>query len=140
MEQKDNFCVVFTDKYSWKPFAEDKMKLSSSCKQKCKSYLILLKVTSTPDNYCTPSKILKYIARDILGVQMKSWAGKTLETVNRFAFFKCKLTVVKLQKVQKIFLFFYFFAIFYIKNKITNDSYSRSKYLRTPFAENKHVQ
>jgi hypothetical protein len=96
MEQKDIFCVVFTDKYSWKPFAEDKMKLSSSCKQKCKSYLILLKVTSSPDNnYCTPSKILKYIARDILGVQMKSWAGKTLETVNRFAFFKCKLTVVK---------------------------------------------
>jgi hypothetical protein len=96
MEQKDIFCVVFTDKYSWKPFAEDKMKLSSSCKQKCKSYLILLKVTSSPDNnYCTPSKILKYIARDILGVQMKSWAGKTLETVNCFAFFKCKLTVVK---------------------------------------------
>jgi hypothetical protein len=36
-----------------------------------------------------------------------------------------------------IFLFFSFFAMFYIK--ITNDSYSRSKYLRAPFAENKHV-
>jgi hypothetical protein len=29
--------------------------------------------------------------------------------------------------------------MFYIKNRITNDSYSRSKYLRTPFAENNHV-
>jgi hypothetical protein len=29
--------------------------------------------------------------------------------------------------------------MFYIKNRITNDSYSRSKYLRAPFAEYKHV-
>jgi hypothetical protein len=33
--------------------------------------------------------------------------------------------------------FFSFFAMFDIK--ITNDSHSRSKYLRAPFAENKHV-
>jgi hypothetical protein len=32
---------------------------------------------------------------------------------------------------------FFFFAIFYIKNRITNDSYSRSQYLRLPFAEKK---
>jgi hypothetical protein len=38
--------------YSWKHFAEDKIKLSSSCKQKCKSYFILLKVIKSPDNYC----------------------------------------------------------------------------------------
>jgi hypothetical protein len=29
--------------------------------------------------------------------------------------------------------------MFYVKNRITNDSYCRSKYLREPFAENKHV-
>jgi hypothetical protein len=37
-------------------------------------------------------------------------------------------------------LFFSFFAMFYIKNRITNDSYYRSKYPRSPFANNKHVQ
>jgi hypothetical protein len=30
--------------------------------------------------------------------------------------------------------------MFYIKNRITNDSYPRSKYLRAPFADNKHVK
>jgi hypothetical protein len=39
---------------------------------------------------------------------------------------------------QKIFVFV-FFAMFYIKNRITNDSYSRKKYLRAPFAENNNV-
>jgi hypothetical protein len=37
-------------------------------------------------------------------------------------------------------VFFSFFAMFYIKNSITNDSSSRSKYLRAPLAKNKHVQ
>jgi hypothetical protein len=36
--------------------------------------------------------------------------------------------------------FFPLFAIFYITNRITNDSYSRSKYLGAPKAKNKHVQ
>jgi hypothetical protein len=30
--------------------------------------------------------------------------------------------------------------MFHIKNRMTNDSYSRSKYLRLLFAENKHKQ
>jgi hypothetical protein len=30
--------------------------------------------------------------------------------------------------------------MFYIKNRITNGSYSRSKYLRAAFAKNKHIQ
>jgi hypothetical protein len=30
----------------------------------------------------------------VSAVQMKSWAGKALETVNCFGFLKCKLTVV----------------------------------------------
>jgi hypothetical protein len=32
------------------------------------------------------------------------------------------------------------FVMFYIENRKRNDSYSRSKYLRAPFADNKHVQ
>jgi hypothetical protein len=36
--------------------------------------------------------------------------------------------------------FFPLFAIFYITNRITNDSYFRSKYLGAPKAKNKHVQ
>jgi hypothetical protein len=36
--------------------------------------------------------------------------------------------------------FFSFFAMFYIKNRVTNGSYSRSKYVRVAFAKNKHVQ
>jgi hypothetical protein len=43
---------------------------------------------------------------------------------------------LKFREPKKSF-FFSFFAMFYIKN---NNSYSRSKYLRALFAENKHVQ
>jgi hypothetical protein len=40
----------------------------------------------------------------------------------------------------KAFLFFPFFAMFYIKNRITNDPHPRSKYVRASFAQNKDVQ
>jgi hypothetical protein len=68
---------------------------------------------------------------------VKSWTGKALETVNCFAFLKCKLTVVirvgmltaNLKLINKKSLIF-FFAMFSIKNRIANDSYSRSKYQR----------
>jgi hypothetical protein len=45
-----------------------------------------------------------------------------------------------LKFINEISLFLSFFTMFYIKNKITKDSYSRSKNLTAPFAENKHVQ
>jgi hypothetical protein len=38
--------------------------------------------------------ILITIGVNLSCVEMKSWAGKALETVNRFTFLKCKLTVV----------------------------------------------
>jgi hypothetical protein len=41
---------------------------------------------------------------------------------------------------QEFFCFFSFFAMFYIKNRVTNGSYSRSKYVRVAFAKNKHIQ
>jgi hypothetical protein len=37
---------------------------------------------------------MKATANIVSGGQMKSWAVKALETVNCFAFLKCKLTVV----------------------------------------------
>jgi hypothetical protein len=83
----------------------------------------------------------------ISSVQMKSRAGKALEmleTVNCFDFLKCKLTVVIMKLTANLKCInkksFCFFAMFYIKNSISNESYSRSKYLKAPFAENKHVQ
>jgi hypothetical protein len=74
-------------------------------------------------------------SNEILG-----WGG-----VNCFAFLKCKLTVVltdnlKFIPKRKIFLFFSFFAMSYVKNRITNDSYSRTKYLKARFAKNKRGQ
>jgi flagellar biosynthesis protein FliP len=74
---------------------------------------------------------------------MKSWAEKVLETVDCFDFLKCKLysmVTANLKFINEISLFLSFFTMFYIKNKITKDSYSRSKNLTAPFAENKHVQ
>jgi hypothetical protein len=63
-----------------------------------------------------------FVFDEVSGIQMKSWTEKALETVNCFAFLKCKLTVVirapKIYK-QKISVFFSFFAMFYIKNRIT---------------------
>jgi hypothetical protein len=50
------------------------------------------------------------------------------------------MLIANLKFIKKnLFVFSSFFAIFYIKNKITNDSYFRSKYLRASFAKNKHV-
>jgi hypothetical protein len=72
---------------------------------------------------------------------MKSWAGKALETVNCCAFLKrsswSMLTANLKLRAKKFFLFFLSLQYFTLK---LNDSYSRSKYLRAPFAENKHVQ
>jgi hypothetical protein len=47
---------------------------------------------------------------------MKSWAVKALETVNCFAFLKCKLTVViracwQLTQNRSVFFFFIFIRI-----------------------------
>jgi DNA-directed RNA polymerase sigma subunit (sigma70/sigma32) len=41
---------------------------------------------------------------------------------------------------KKLPVFFSFFAMFYIKNRITSESHSQSKYLRAPFAKNRHAQ
>jgi hypothetical protein len=34
------------------------------------------------------------VSGTVLGIQMKFWAGEALETVNCFAFLKCRVTVV----------------------------------------------
>jgi hypothetical protein len=73
-------------------------------------------------------------SRCISRVQMKSWAGKALETVNCCAFLKRSLLTANLKFRKKIFLFFSFFACFTLKIEQRNDSYSRSKYLRALFA------
>jgi hypothetical protein len=42
----------------------------------------------------------------ISGLQMKSWTGKALETVNCFAFLKCKLIVVLTANLKSFCFFF----------------------------------
>jgi hypothetical protein len=64
---------------------------------------------------------------------MKSWAGRALETVNYCCVF------LKRRLIGASF-FFLSLQCFTLKIKQLNDPYSRSKYLRAPFAENKHVQ
>jgi hypothetical protein len=50
------------------------------------------------------------------------------------------MLTANLKFINKNSFCFFFFAMFYITNRIINDSYFRSKYLGALFTENKHVQ